>query len=438
MQESENGKNHIAVSNSPKTGKIGKRLLIAIVLFSTLITIFTSAVQLYIDFNDDLEQIKDQFHQMENVSLRSLAANVWNYSDEMVMVQLKALVELPAIEYLEIVEDGKTTWKYGAIPQENVITKEFPLVHQSHGQQYNLGTIRVIASLKETYSSLYKKISVIIVTNAIKTFIVALFIFFFFHIQVTKHLLHIAEFTNSLDINKSFSPLKLLRKKSHSHEDELDELVRAINNRTKTLKENHDYLEKRIAERTEELEKQKKIAEDMARTDSLTGLNNRRAFFEYGKFIESQAIRYNQCYTLLMLDIDHFKNINDNYGHDKGDEVLKALAVTLHKGIRTSDIVGRLGGEEFAIIMPLTTAYQSTVLVERLRRDIGETVLYAKDQEVTFTVSVGIAQYGQKNKQFQQILNNADHALYQAKEEGRNTYRIYLEDGETFLSPSLL
>ncbi len=418
MKQSKLCKNIIA-------GKIGKRLLIAIILFSSIITLFTSAIQLYINFDNDLEQIHIQFDQIEKLHLKPLAENVWNFYDEMIMVQLQAWVQLPAIEYLEVSVKDHHGWKAGTIPHGKTIEKSFKLIYSSPHSKIDVGTLRVIASLEEPYHSLIKGLGVIVTTNIMTIFMVTLFIFFLFHFQVTQHLLHIANFTNDLDINKSFIPLRLSRKDHPNREDELDKIVRAINNRTQTLKSNQDYLEDRIAERTKELEEQKKIAENLARIDPLTGLNNRRAFFEYGQLLEHQTARHNQHFSIIMLDIDHFKRINDSYGHEIGDEALKALAKSLNATVRSSDILGRLGGEEFAIIMPHANSKEATMMSERLKRVISKIVLSDKEQKVRFTVSFGVAECNEKTTSFQQVLSNADKALYQAKSNGRNTLRIY-------------
>lgn len=416
-------------SNTIKVGKIDKRLLIAIILFSLVVTLLTSAIQLYIDFNDDLKQIQTQFDQIEQLQLRPLAENVWNFSDEMIMVQLQACVGLPAIEYMEVSVEAHRGWKAGTIPHGKTIEKSFKLIHSSPHSEIDVGTLRVIASLEETYHSLINKLGVILTTNIIKIFLVALFIFFLFHFQVTQHLLHIAHFTNDLDINKAFIPLKLSRKGHPIHEDELDKIVRAINNRTHTLKNNQDYLEDRIAERTKELEEQKRIAEKLARIDPLTGLSNRRAFFEYGQLLENRSTRYSHNYSIIMLDIDHFKRINDNYGHDIGDKALKNLANALNTIVRSSDLLGRLGGEEFAIIMPYASSEEAAIMVERIKTAISKIVLSNKEQKVQLTASFGIAECNEKKMSFQQALNNADKALYQAKNDGRNTFRMYQDRG---------
>jgi len=412
-------------SKSIKAGKIGKRLLIAIILFSLIITIFTSAIQLYIDFNDDLDQIHVQFDQIEKLHLKPLAENVWNFYDEMIITQLQAWVELPSIEYLEVSVKDHRGWKAGTIPPGKTIEKSFQLIYSSPHSEMDVGTLRVIASLEETYQTLIKKLGIILTTNIIKIFIVALFIFFLFHFQVTQHLLHIANFTNDLNINKSFTPLNLSRKSHPIREDELDKIVGAINNRTQALKNNQDYLEERIAERTRELEEQKRIAENLARTDSLTGLKNRRAFFEYGQLLENQTTRYSQHFSIIVLDIDHFKRINDNYGHEIGDEALKSLAKSMNAIVRSSDVLGRLGGEEFAIIMPHASSEEAAIMSERLKMAISKIVLTNIDERVRFTASFGIAECNEKKISFQQVLKNADKALYQAKSEGRNTFRIY-------------
>ena len=111
-----------------------------------------------------------------------------------------------------------------------------------------------------------------------------------------------------------------------------------------------DITERKLAE--EELEAAKNLAEELSRKDELTGLNNRRAFFDQGNLIFKQAIRFNHPISVIMMDIDHFKNINDNYGHSVGDMTLKIIAELLKNIVREIDVVARIGGEEFAFVLP--------------------------------------------------------------------------------------
>jgi diguanylate cyclase (GGDEF)-like protein len=135
----------------------------------------------------------------------------------------------------------------------------------------------------------------------------------------------------------------------------------------------------------------------------------------------SRTKRYDNALSVLMLDIDHFKQINDTYGHQAGDMVLKSLALTFQEVLRNVDIIGRLGGEEFAAVLPETGIEIATEVAERLRQVIsaGEVVL-TDSVKVQFTVSIGIAAFIDKNSNLDMLLNEADKALYRAKQSGRN------------------
>ena len=164
----------------------------------------------------------------------------------------------------------------------------------------------------------------------------------------------------------------------------------------------------------------KEVAEKLARTDPLTGINNRRAFFDFGTLIDSQAQRFEHPYSVLMVDIDHFKSVNDQHGHQVGDAVIQAVAQTISKVIRSSDVVGRIGGEEFAVILPETAKDKACELAERLRNAISKCVIPSTEGAFSVTASLGVAEYIAKDLSIEKTMARADTALYCAKEGGRN------------------
>ncbi len=159
---------------------------------------------------------------------------------------------------------------------------------------------------------------------------------------------------------------------------------------------------------------------ELATVDGLTGLYNRRHFMETAGRELERARRYRAPLTLLMLDADRFKLINDTHGHDVGDDVLRALADIGRRTVRNVDIFGRLGGEEFAILLPETGMVRAVEVAERLREAFEAFVGQGRDGEpVRFTVSLGVAQAGQDDD-LESLLRRADEALYEAKRKGRN------------------
>ncbi|HQS37625.1 MAG TPA: diguanylate cyclase, partial [Methylotenera sp.] len=158
-----------------------------------------------------------------------------------------------------------------------------------------------------------------------------------------------------------------------------------------------------------------------ARLDYLTNLSNRRHFMEQADAELQRARRYQNPLALLMIDIDHFKTINDNYGHKTGDLVLQKLSAMLIDSLRQVDIVGRIGGEEFAILLPESKLENAVEVAERLRVQVANTKLALESgQLVRFTVSIGVALLDKPDINLDTLFSSADEALYQAKNTGRN------------------
>lgn len=166
-----------------------------------------------------------------------------------------------------------------------------------------------------------------------------------------------------------------------------------------------------------ELRAARDAAEALARTDGLTGLLNRRALFETGEARFSDAMRGSRPFSTLLLDLDHFKSINDRFGHGAGDAVLVALADALRSTGRTSDLIGRLGGEEFAILVPETDAVGALGLAERVRRAVGSIDIRGLPR---VAVSIGVAEMRRDDDRLDTLIARADRALYEAKRRGRD------------------
>ncbi|MET0876957.1 MAG: diguanylate cyclase, partial [Tardiphaga sp.] len=161
---------------------------------------------------------------------------------------------------------------------------------------------------------------------------------------------------------------------------------------------------------------------EMAITDGLTGLHNRRYMENHLETLAEQAAHRSKPLALMMLDIDFFKSINDSHGHDAGDDVLREFAVRIRKSIRGIDLACRYGGEEFVIVMPETDQHVASMVAERLRRSIaGEPFSIDKgNRRIDVTISIGLSTLEKKGERIADVLKRADVALYRAKHDGRN------------------
>ena len=162
----------------------------------------------------------------------------------------------------------------------------------------------------------------------------------------------------------------------------------------------------------------KEEAEKLARTDMLTGLNNRRAFTELSNIQVEYCKRHEHPVSAIIIDVDHFKNINDSRGHAAGDSALQHLAKILQNTTRSSDIIGRIGGEEFSVLLTNTDINEAANVAEKLKDWIADHPVHIADDYFSMTVSVGVASDDSYNLEL--LLNRADKAMYKAKQAGRN------------------
>jgi diguanylate cyclase (GGDEF)-like protein len=158
----------------------------------------------------------------------------------------------------------------------------------------------------------------------------------------------------------------------------------------------------------------------LASVDPLTGLYNRRQFETLARAELARCQRYMRPCSFLMIDIDHFKGVNDTFGHEMGDWVLKMVAKTLVSTRRDADVVARFGGEEFVIMLPETAAEAATRVAERIRLTVFANMLSVGESRLSLTVSVGVGEATASTPSIEAVLRDADRGLYEAKEAGRN------------------
>lgn len=184
-----------------------------------------------------------------------------------------------------------------------------------------------------------------------------------------------------------------------------------------------NIINKRLIRELEERTHLEKQLHQLAITDSLTNLYNRRHLYEMGQREIERYRRYGRFLAAIMLDLDHFKKVNDTYGHAVGDEVLQKVAEALIENTRDIDIVSRYGGEEFVVLMPETNQVEAYQAAERLRKYIEAVVIPYQDNYISVTVSLGVAVATQNIPDLAALIESADQALYQAKGAGRNCVR---------------
>jgi diguanylate cyclase (GGDEF)-like protein len=178
---------------------------------------------------------------------------------------------------------------------------------------------------------------------------------------------------------------------------------------------------RRIVELHRQLEAKNRMLEELALSDPLTGLPNRRAIDDWATRQLSGAARYGFSFLVVLADLDHFKAVNDTHGHDAGDTVLKKFSEIVKANSRRSDMCGRIGGEEFLFVLTHTTQEGARVVIERIRAELEATKFVFDGTSLTVTASFGLAGFeGTQAPDFNQLVTQADAALYAAKRTGRN------------------
>jgi two-component system cell cycle response regulator len=197
---------------------------------------------------------------------------------------------------------------------------------------------------------------------------------------------------------------------------EIGYLTEVFNHMVARLRQGREEL----ANANEALREKNKELEQLSTTDSLTGLFNRKHLMEKLDLELGRSARYHRDFTLLIIDIDHFKRYNDTYGHLAGDEVLRRMGAILKNSIRKSDYAARYGGEEFIVLLPETGASAGAQMAERIRRQMGEEEMGSDENRTNVTISGGVASFPDYGEDAETLIRNADTALYEAKKRGRN------------------
>ncbi|OWW22930.1 diguanylate cyclase [Noviherbaspirillum denitrificans] len=232
-------------------------------------------------------------------------------------------------------------------------------------------------------------------------------------------------------------PLAELYEEYRSLLYQIDRITRISDRYQNVSREEKDALAGRYNKQLRQLEKIARISDryqsmmrdlnealkDASTKDALTGIGNRRMLMESLKAETARAERLERPLTIVLIDVDRFKSVNDLYGHEAGDKVLVRIANAIRSGVRDYDLCGRWGGEEFMVIMPEVPADEGAVVVERMREAIAGIDMVADDKSVQISASFGIAER-RPGERISDTINRADAALFDAKRNGRNRYEI--------------
>lgn len=427
-----------------RTGSLGRRLVLATLGFCLLFTLVTVGVRTWSAWQAGLAAMNAELVLIDQVFQSNLARAIWEMDNDALQTQLGSVAEAAPVGRVElqIIRASRPPDIIVRQREYQQATHRAPRLQRSLTYEPYAGAIETVGELSLEgnegllWERLLTDVSSIVITQVIQSLLLAGLIMWVFNRTVTLHVRRIARHLSRLAPENLDKTLRL--KRSVKRHDELSLLEGGVNSLQAKLSaylERHrkdelalaahrDQLAELVEERTVELLAANARLEELSRSDPLTGLANRRHFDELKDVEFRRALRLGQPLTVLMCDVDFFKRYNDHYGHLQGDECLQAVADTLkYVFARAGELVTRIGGEEFVVLLPgadVESAHRSAV---RLQRRLAERELPHEASTVSphVTLSIGLAGFDPDNMdQFDQLLRRADEALYRAKTHGRN------------------
>ncbi|AAZ27179.1 diguanylate cyclase [Colwellia psychrerythraea] len=394
------------------TSRLSRVLLIRILLFSGLFTVIITAIQLSLNHQKYTDELQQKSQELIELSTPSLTLALWDLMENSALVFSEGMMRSGYYKSILIKNETKKDIAFLGQIDKNADKQTFNLIAEVEKRPVIIGTIEYQIDTDQVKQKTIDEFIIILISQFIKTFFVSIFILFIIHKLVIRHLNDISNWLESFKPESSFSPLTLVADKDSSNE--MVKLKSAISEMGQQVHKHTTGLEKIVTERTAELEK-------LAYTDSLTGVANRCAFLQVSneELSRSRRLSYDVC--VMMLDLDHFKVINDTYGHDAGDKVLKQVSEAMNNCLRKEDTLGRIGGEEFAIIAPGVDKGGMHKLASRLQQSIALLDFSFLPENKNITVSIGYTKVS-NDEDFKEALKRADKYLYSAKNSGRNTF----------------
>lgn len=320
------------------------------------------------------------------------------------------LQNLKIMDIKKIVQNIKT--------DESIIHRSFPIFFQKN----MLGHFQIGVDKKQTEQALQKKLINQIIVATIFTILVGIGIYIVFRTYTMRPILQLVQAARRISNGTLDREVEIHSDDELGHlglvfNQMMKKLKNSINEKDdalKTVQELNQYLEERVTQRTQELETLNEKLEDLALHDSLTNLPNRFSIQDHLNTTLAESKRDNACFTVIMMDLDRFKEINDTLGHDCGDQLLVEVGLRLRDALRPSDFIGRLGGDEFAIILPETDEHGAKLVTKKIQM-ILEPSFYVADMGFTIGASFGIATFPKHGATSSAILKSADVAMYIAK-----------------------
>lgn len=416
---------------------LSQKMLRVIFSIYLMVTFLITGIQFLTEYLKTQDSISNELRQLQETVLGPISTSLWQYNQTQLDALIDGLVKMPIIEGVDVFDKhaqnmiSKRSFTPSSKPLSIFDTKS-DLHWQLNGEQIFLGTLVLYSSSEVVLDRVWFGFTLIAIMATIKLSVLFWLFIWAFNRYLAIPLKELMSQVDEVQLNQNISKRIDL---SNIENNELGQLQQHMNNmlsamerdRTLLLEDQQNkriWLEDAVEKRTEALQILNVKLKRLATIDSLTGALNRGSFFETAQHLLMLSQRQKSPVSFVLMDLDHFKNINDTFGHFIGDRVLIHFTQTIQALLRKSDLIGRVGGEEFAIFLPDTGMDDAFRLADGIRKAISHSRLEIDGKTVSYTVSLGVESSEPKDQSIDELFKRADLKLYGAKKKGRNRVEI--------------
>lgn len=397
------------------------------------VTCVITSLQFLTEYLKTQDSIVKELKQLEDTVRGPISTSLWQYNQHQLEALITGLVKMPIIVGVDVLDKhGKNILSSRSFTAESAPLSMFEtqsdLYWTLHEKKMLLGSLTLYSSSEVILDRVLFGFSLIAITAIIKLSILFwLFIWAFdryLAIPLQELMSQVNEVQLGQDLKKRINLTNIENNELSQLQGHMNRMLAAIEKDREELLEDEqakrNQLEDAVARRTAALQISNEKLKALATKDSLTGALNRGSFFQTAQHLLVLAQRQKSPASFILMDLDYFKAINDTYGHFIGDKVLIHFVETIRSFLRKSDLIGRVGGEEFAIFLSGTGTEDAFLLADKIRQAISASTLEVDGKAVTYTVSLGVDSSEPNDHSIDQLFKRADLKLYRAKDKGRN------------------
>jgi len=397
------------------------------------VTLLITSIQFFGEYIKTQDSILNELKQLEETVRAPISTSLWQYNQNQLDTLIIGLMKMPIIEGVDVFDENnetlisKRSYNSESMPLSIFDTKS-ELIWTLNKENIALGKLVLYSSSEVVLDRVLFGFFLIAITAIIKLSVLFCLSVWAFNRYLAIPLKELMSQVSEVQLSQNISKRINL---SNTENNELSQLKEHMNSMLSSMqkdrerlledeKTKRDWLEEAVKKRTEALQTLNEKLKELAARDSLTHVLNRGSFFETAQHLLLLAQRRKVPVSFILMDLDHFKIINDTYGHFTGDKVLIHFTQTLQSLLRKSDLIGRIGGEEFAIFLSDTDIDGAFKIADKIRQLIAGSTLDIDGKTITYTVSLGVGSSEPTDHSIDELFKRADVKLYGAKDKGRD------------------